>query len=267
MSKNALKYKIRSREGDGAIIRLSDLAVELSAISDVLVGLDKLVSKRNVPTMNFRVTRIQYASPPEMTIEANPIKPEVDFTGDVISRFSSGMVDIQNGIIPNDFDRPLVNGFRRIGGSINGATERLEFATDDQQIEIGSQLDKIIDDILGGDESVMGDMSGMLEQINVHGGKNEFRIYPVSGPNYLKCKFSKDIWGKATSAVGKHVTITGHMIYRPRDRFPYYADIVDLEIHPPDSELPSFDDLRGIAPNATRGVSSEEFIRGIRGGD
>ena len=37
-----------------------------------------------------------------------------------------------------------------------------------------------------------------------------------------------------------------------------------IEIYPPEDELPTIFDLRGIAPNATGDRKSEDFIRDLR---
>ncbi len=125
-------------------------------------------------------------------------------------------------------------------------------------------MDTLITEILGGDHFAEGSITGMLEQINVHGGKNEFRIYPIAGPPFVKCKFSDDIKGEVKRAIEKNITIHGRLGYKPRASFPYYAEVRSLDIHPPDDKLPTFGSLEGIAPDATGDLSSEDFIRGIR---
>jgi hypothetical protein len=39
-----------------------------------------------------------------------------------------------------------------------------------------------------------------------------------------------------------------------------------IEAFPPESELPTWDDLRGRAPDATGELSSEAFVRELRDG-
>ena len=42
------------------------------------------------------------------------------------------------------------------------------------------------------------------------------------------------------------------------------GDDEDMRVLSPSSEIPSLSELRGIAPEATRGKSSEQFVRELR---
>lgn len=48
--------------------------------------------------------------------------------------------------------------------------------------------------------------------------------------------------------------------------FPHQVQVTQIEAFPPESELPDWDDLRGMAPDATGELSSEAFIRELRDG-
>lgn len=122
-----------------------------------------------------------------------------------------------------------------------------------------------IDVVLDADElEEDGAISGRLEEINLHAGTNAFRIYPSVGPSKVICHFPKDLIGKAITAVNKHVNVYGKLKYKPRERYAQEVTVTDLEIYLDDAELPSLFDLRGIAPNATGGIPSEEFVARIR---
>ncbi len=66
------------------------------------------------------------------------------------------------------------------------------------------------------------------------------------------------------SAIDRHVQVFGELKYKRWDNFAYAVNVSDLEILPPDDELPSLFDLRGIAPNATGSQTAEEFVRVMR---
>lgn len=267
MSKNNLQFTIRSRKDNGDRLRLDDFAEELSHIHKILVQMDRLVSRKRQPTMFFQITSLKYSSPATIEVAAIPKKPSIDHTQDVGMRFVKSISDIQGGVIPRDFDESLVSDFRKLGSSINREVADIDVMFEGEHVNISRHLDELIGNVLGGDYFAEGSLTGMLEQINIHGNKNEFRVYPVAGPISIKCKFTDDVKKDAVKALGKNITIHGRLGYRPRANFPHCADIHLIEIHPDDKRLPSFADLQGIAPEATGGLSSEDFVRRLRGAD
>ena len=113
-------------------------------------------------------------------------------------------------------------------------------------------------------ETVVSTIDGRLERINIHGA-NTFTIYS-SLPNKpaVACKFRKELLKNVQGALGNFVSVWGKCFYRSDTMFPYKIDVQGMEVLPPSGELPSLNDLRGIAPDATRGESSEQFVRKLR---
>lgn len=70
----------------------------------------------------------------------------------------------------------------------------------------------------------------------------------------------------AIFAVGRKVDVFGTLRYRARSDFPHQIEVSSIEAHPPESELPDWDDLRGRAPDATGTLTSEAFVRELRDG-
>jgi hypothetical protein len=106
----------------------------------------------------------------------------------------------------------------------------------------------------------------MLEQINIHEAANVFHIYPETGPKKVTCRFPSALYDDAVSAVGKRVEVFGTLKYRARATFPHEIAVRQIETFPPTHELPDWEDLRGRAPDATGGLPSEVFVRGLRDG-
>ena len=76
----------------------------------------------------------------------------------------------------------------------------------------------------------------------------------------VACHFRSDLRDLAISALGAEVAVTGLLKYRSGEPFPYAINIDEIEVYPPENELPTIDDLRGLAPDATGDVPSEKFI-------
>ena len=115
------------------------------------------------------------------------------------------------------------------------------------------------------EEKVTSTIDGKLEQINIHNNANTFRIYPsLPGASSVSCKFPHELLDHVQDALGSFVSVSGECFYRPDSAFPYKIKVQEMRVLPPSGELPSLSELRGIAPEATGGKSSEQFVRELR---
>ncbi|MEE9163002.1 MAG: hypothetical protein V3U35_08565, partial [Candidatus Neomarinimicrobiota bacterium] len=68
----------------------------------------------------------------------------------------------------------------------------------------------------------------------------------------------------AINNVNRYLKVTGRVKYHQKSIYPYAVNVDKIEVFPHEEALPTLYDLRGIAPNATGDLSSEEFIRKLR---
>lgn len=54
------------------------------------------------------------------------------------------------------------------------------------------------------------------------------------------------------------------MKHKSRSAKPYEMDVEEIEIHPSEQNLPTMSELRGVAPDALEGQTTEEFLWDIR---
>lgn len=110
-----------------------------------------------------------------------------------------------------------------------------------------------------------GSIEGALEGIDIH-GKFECAIYTDLGGHRVAIEFEETKLGTVMQAFGRRVlargTITSNKLGRP---IRIHAETI--EVLPSDEELPSIDDLVGIAPEITGRLSTNEYIRSLREGD
>jgi hypothetical protein len=104
----------------------------------------------------------------------------------------------------------------------------------------------------------------MLEQINLHHGANTFHVYPDVGPKKITCHFPAFLYDDAVAAVGRRVHVFGELKYRAGAPFAHQIAVSSIDSFEPDNNLPDWEDLRGRAPDATGGLSSEAFVRELR---
>lgn len=245
--------------------RLRDFIAQLDAIGGALSHLEEHIAEPDYIPMQYRVGDMNRQSL-RAIIEAIPKPQSTDISALVIHRFISGIKNIKEGIVPEDFDFDLLQTFRRIGSPNHTRKSAFEviLETDSEKVEIEKSLEPDIEKILGPDEIVHGSVSGMLEQINIHAHANIFRIYPIIGPKKIECYFKRDKLNKIISGINRYVNVHGELRYKRRDKFPYAINMGDIEVYPEEKDLPSIFDLRGIAPKATGDIKSEEFVKRLR---
>ena len=78
------------------------------------------------------------------------------------------------------------------------------------------------------------------------------------------CSFSPDKIEEAREALGRKIRVLGELTYPKGNDFPKDVRVQTIEFLPEDDDLPSLTDLRGIAPDITGDLSSEEFVRNLR---
>ena len=107
----------------------------------------------------------------------------------------------------------------------------------------------------------------MLETINIHGNENRIIIYPIIGAKSVDGYFPVEIKDDIIFCIGKYVEVFGEIIYNtPASAHPKSIKIDHIQVlyDGNENDLPSLKDLKGIAPDITGNLKSEEFVRKLR---
>lgn len=249
---------------DSGHLRLGELIQQLEFVRSALKQTERIVAGKD-GLLYYRVTDLSHNSPVSITIEPATKKPEIDpqIMRGTVERFFGNLNDITSrGNLPDDVDLPALEAYRDLGALLKKNVSKVNIANGSSSIEINQQFREKVTEIIGPDELIEGSLSGMLEWLNIH-NTNAFHIYPETGPKKVNCTFSKERKPEVIAAIDKHVRVYGMLRYKKRDKFAYAADIDEIEILPPDDELPTLASLRGIAQNTT-GMSAADFIRSLR---
>lgn len=265
MAGKIITIEIKGMFVDDEHVLLDEFASELTAISNALKNVDKIVTKKSTPTINFRVIDLSHSSPAKILLEAQPINPEIDHSDEIVEKFYRGLDDISTkGKAPSDFDYHTLETFKGIGKKIKKTIGRLVVSANGHSCNITEDFQSKIQVIQGPDEEVKGSISGRVEYINFHGTSNIFNIYPSVGPTKIKCHFPKRLLSEAVSSVNKYVTVLGKIKYKARTQFPLEIDVDEIEIRKQAKDFPKLANLKGIAPDLTEGLSPTEFVRKMR---
>jgi hypothetical protein len=110
-----------------------------------------------------------------------------------------------------------------------------------------------------------GSVTGMLEEINVHNGKNIFQLY-LHNEKKIKCKFSPVLFEQIKQALGQYVEVYGRLKYKDdfsHNAQPLEIEVTDIEIIPEDDSF-TLASLRGSAEGMLGDKTSEQYVRDIR---
>lgn len=107
-----------------------------------------------------------------------------------------------------------------------------------------------VDDILGDAFEEHGAIIGKIQTVSERGGAR-FIIYDDLTDRAIRCVLSEDRLDDAMRAFGHRCEIYGMIRYR-KDGQPNRMKVEDIVVFPPDSELPSAEDVRGMLRNMPR---------------
>jgi hypothetical protein len=238
---------------------------QLQNFGATLTKLDREANNGKTATV-FRIAELSYRSPIRVVLEPQA-RPKQPYVGPVIlDSLERVTAALANGHDLAGLDADLLEDIRRLTQPVGKTVKYAAFVFKGQTFTLTQEVGIKVNTALAIDEECEGSIEGRLEQINVHHGANIFHIYPEVGPPKITCRFPARLYDDAVAAVGRRVDVSGTLHYRAGASFAHQIAVAQIEMLPPDSELPDWDDLRGRAPDATGSLSSEDFVRELRDG-
>lgn len=260
---NQIIISLEGMQDDDGHVRLPAFLTQLQNLSAAISKIDKGITDGESSTY-LRVVGLSHSSPATVVLEACRHYKRPDVRASVVKSLSNTIEHIYAGTTPDDVDYEVLEDLRNLAFPVGKRISSIRIAANDSQHELNQQFVEKVNAILAVEDICEGDIEGRLEQINIHDNANVFVIYPDFGPKKVKCYFPNKLLDLAVSAVNRRVSVSGTLRFRPNAAYPYAVNVVEIEPHPPESELPSFDDIRGLAPNILEGIPSEAFIRKLR---
>lgn len=246
-------------------IRAGDFLRELQLLTSALNKTDRDICGTGGPFSYYRIVNLSLASPATVVLEALPRDPDTDMRSEVISKFFSVLSCIQHGeFLPESVSHSLLQDLSGMASPVGKSIGSVRVSRDGTVIHFNPKLQKTIELLLAPEEIYPGAIRGMLEAINLHREANVFRIYPDVGPAKITCHFAIELQEQAVKAINHFVEVRGILKYKVRAQYPHEIQVDSIEAFPPEHELPSLWDIKGIAPNATGQLASEDFVRELR---
>lgn len=246
-------------EAEGRI-RLNTFLSELQSFSSALGRLSR--ESGEVKTAPFNVEELSYNSPMKVVVAPSFGNERLSLM--VLQRFEAVAEAVTSGTSLDSFDAELLSDLRSLAKPVGKQLQYATLIVNGAQFELTDAVTRRVDEALEIDDECLGFIEGRLEQINIHEGANTFHIYPDVGPRRVSCHFPNALLDDAIYAVGRRVEVNGTLKYRHGASFPHSIAVVAIDAFPPEDELPTWEDLRGRAPNATGELTSEAFVRRLR---
>lgn len=248
---------------DRGRVRFSAFMTQLQNFSATLSKIDRDAHDGKIATY-FEIAELSYNSPARVVLEPRAMRGRGQ-TGSMLINSLDRIADtIQHGESLSGIDADLLDDLRGLAKPVGKTVKYAALMFNDRVFELTESISNRLDVALAVVDQCDGVLDGMLEQINIHLGANTFHIYPEIGPKKVTCNFPSRLYDDAIASVGRKVEISGILKYRSGANFPHQIAVTGIEVFPRESELPDWDDLRGIAPRATGDLSSEAFVRGLR---
>lgn len=260
-----ITIEFKGSDADAGDVRLSEFLEQLEAVKEALKQTERVVSGRPDQHIYYKIVDLSHSSPSRVVLE--PVYP-VD---KVLRKSLSVVPDALTSSIrvlqfgrkpPARADLAMLESYKTLGASRN--LKEMTISTSPQKVvSINQGFSERVERAIGPDIFAPGSISGRLERVNLHNTRS-FDIFPPIGPPKIRCHFEEADRAKVKNALDNFVTVKGRLRYKTWDKHPHAIDVKFIDIHEPDADLPMMDDLRGIAPDATGGLSSEDFVRTIR---
>ena len=247
-------------EAEGRI-RLNVFLTELQSLAAALGRVSREAAEGKVPTV-FNVEELSYSSPARVVIAPAPSNEYLATL--VLQRFEAVAEAVTTDASLDSFDADLLDDIRKLAKPVGNQLKSATLLINGSEFELTSEVTRRVDKALEVEEECIGSIEGRLEQINIHEGANTFHIYPEVGPRRVSCHFPNVLLDDAIFAVGRKVEVSGVLKYRHAASFPHEIAVTGIDAFPPEDELPTWEDLRGRAPDATGDLSSEAFVRELR---
>lgn len=258
MDESRVSLTIIPSGGDKNSVLVSDFLKQVDALK-------KLVSYASrTDTVEARIVGLSMNSPASVEIEAFSVSSNA--TIPVGAFFNDVYNVVEKAATPINLEREVFDTIKDFASVVGKGVNSTIVVAAGNEIKFDIIAKDRIEGVFGQDYVREGTADGMLEAVNIHGKINNCALYPLIGPRRINCRFEDGLFRQVKPALGKYVMVEGLLKYRWREKFPHAADITKVHALPSWEEQPNFETILGMAPNATQGEPSEDFVKARRYG-
>lgn len=247
--------------------RLDSLIEQLEALKRALMFAEREVAEDQRGPIYYRVTKLQQKSPATLTVEPVAVNWRRDPTNVVMHRFSRRLNQIKTGKVPLAVSVEELEAYQELAPNRERHIREVKITVDaptvlkkPTELTMTERSAARIAELIGEDEITWGTVTGRLLAVNIH-DRNRIFIYPEIGPERVTCFFDSALREDVGRALGHYVQVSGKLHYKRRAQFTYLmTEAYTVEILDEAADLPKLSEMRGIAPNATHGMDTLDFV-------
>ena len=259
-----LRLQIKGQKG--RISLLTFLTATASTLR-MLEELDLAISGVPKGSLEWFVTDLSMGS---LTVQMDSRSRfmEKRYDSDVTEAFLGAMrlIEGQGGVPPylSEFGMRQARKLVRVIG--HDGADGLSVQALNQTVEVTERASEGVAVLTRIRRRAIGSVEGKLETISIHGGRPRFIAYHSRTHKAITCKITSDtLLSEAKEALGRRVRALGTVSSNAMGE-PLRVEVKDIHVLRRDEELPHREQIRGSAPGMTGDLTTEEFIRSIRGG-
>ena len=252
-------------EGCPTQISMDSFLKVMKEIPELLRELDCAVSRSRSGTLDWIVSDLQTGSA-VVEIKSQVIRGREDVAEQVAQYFTNGLAQITSeAVTPPLFTSRSIRRVLRITRNLK-AFDGQELVVSSPEVDRRALLTRDAEPILLKLLSVhhrdIGAVEGRLDLVSLR--PRRFDIYDPVRRSVIKCDLPRELEKLVKDNLGKIVEVFGVISFNAQAE-PLNIEVERLRALGDKKSLPSIEDILGMAPDFTDDLSTEEFIRVIRG--
>jgi hypothetical protein len=257
-----LKFEVKGELGS---ITLRGFLDTVENAFKILLEYDKAISGEPKGSTDWVITNVSAGS---LCLETEPISriPNKNYGPKVANSFIRGWSEIRKGVTPAYLSSQGMRKAKQLAKIVGSEGMRgLLISGLIEQAEITPDVSKFIGQLLKVKHRSIGSVEGELKTISIQGG-SRFVIYHSRTGKAINCNIPIEKLASMikTEMLGRKVIASGKIHSNIKGE-PLEVDAESIRIIRRKEELPSIESISGSDPYFTGGLTTEEFIRGIRG--
>lgn len=248
-------------------IPIHTFASAMTGLEDMLYDIDREISGKYTVEWGIRDLKTR-----EKSIVAIPRlagKKSHDNSDLIIPAFLNGLKTIRaKAVRPNHFSDDALANAKELSMAVNGDVQRITVSGSlngklARPITLNHNVARHVDEVIGPRYTAIGSVEGTLEMISIRRFLKFGITHSVSG-RMVNCRFTYSMLDQIKASLGKRIIASGIVHYNARHE-PVRVDVEWIRTLKARHELPSIEDLGGSDPDFTGGLSTEEYLRSLRG--
>ena len=251
------------RVGEGASLELPALVGAMGDFLGLLREFDSTVAEKKSGNLIWSVTALERYPAPLIGVTPRQRKAILD-TGERVERELISNVDAltDRGERSRFLSDAALNHVERIAKLSTKFGPSSIYTSSNNKVPLTTTVSvktlTQVKELTSVKSTSFGTLVGSLDSISVHKGR-EFRVWDEQTSRPVRCRFDPKREAEAKDLLGKRVIVTG-MVKADSSGRPISMRVEDFSFLEVVTSLPTIEEMRGLIPDFTGGLSLQEFF-------